>query len=36
MAVRGGVREKYALIYDTLGDLHDAARIIGDTGLAQR
>ncbi len=34
MAVRGGVREKYALIYDTLGDLRDAARIIGDTGLA--
>ena len=34
MAVRGGVREKYALIYDTLGDLHDAARIIGDSGLA--
>jgi len=34
MAVRGGVREKYGLIHDTLGDLHDAARIIGDSGLA--
>ncbi len=35
MAVRGGVREKYGLIHDTLGDLHDAAVIIGDSGLAQ-
>ncbi len=34
MAVRGSVREKYALIHDTLGDLRDAARIIGDSGLA--
>jgi len=34
MAVRGSVREKYGLIYDSLGDLHDAACIIGDSGLA--
>ncbi len=35
MAVRGSVREKYGLIHDTLGDLHDAARIIGDSALAE-
>ncbi len=34
VSVRGSVREKYGLIHDTLGDLHDAARIIGDSGLA--
>lgn len=34
MSVRGSVREKYGLIHDTLGDLHDAALIIGDSGLA--
>ncbi len=34
MAVRGSVREKYGLIHDTLGDLHDAALVIGDAGLA--
>lgn len=27
------MREKYGLIHDTLGDLHDAL-IIGDSGLA--
>ena len=35
MSVRGMVREKYGLIHDTLSDLHDAALIIGDSGLAQ-
>ena len=30
MAIR-----KYGLIHDTLVDLHDAALIIGDSGLAQ-
>ncbi len=34
MSVKGTVREKYGLIHDTLGDLHDAALIIGDSGLA--
>ncbi len=34
MSVRGSVREKYGLIHDTLGDLHDAALVIGDAGLA--
>ncbi len=34
MSVRNGVREKYGLIHDTLGDLHDAALILGDSGLA--
>ncbi len=33
-SVRGSVREKYGLIHDTLGDLHDAALIIGDSGLS--
>ncbi|MFW5692600.1 MAG: hypothetical protein ACOCWL_00145, partial [Thermoguttaceae bacterium] len=35
MAVRGSVREKHGLIHDTLGNLHDAALFIGDSGLAQ-
>ncbi|MDY0169367.1 MAG: hypothetical protein RBS80_22680 [Thermoguttaceae bacterium] len=34
VSVRGSVREKYGLIHDTLGDLHDAALIVGDSGLA--
>jgi len=34
MAVQGSGRDKYGLIHDTLGDLYDAARIIGDSGLA--
>jgi len=35
MSARGSVREKYGLIHDTLGDLQDAARIIGDSALAE-
>ena len=34
VSVRGSVREKYGLIHDTLSDLHDAALILGDSGLA--
>ena len=32
---KGTVGEKYGLIHDTLGDLHDVALILGDTGLAE-
>jgi hypothetical protein len=32
---KGTVAEKYALIRDSLGDLHDVALIVGDTGLAE-
>jgi predicted ArsR family transcriptional regulator len=31
---RGTVGEKYGLIHDTLGDLHDVALILGDTALS--
>ncbi len=34
MTVRDGLREKYGLIHASLGDLHDAALTIGDSGLA--
>ena len=32
---RGSSREKYALIHDTLGDLHDVALFLGDSALAE-
>lgn len=31
---RGTVAEKYTMIHDTLGDLHDVALILGDTALS--
>jgi len=32
---KGTVAEKYGLIHDSLGDLHDVALILGDTALAE-
>ena len=32
---KGTTAEKYALIHDTLGDLHDVALIVGDSALAE-
>jgi hypothetical protein len=32
---RGSTREKYGVIHDTLGDLHDVALILGDLPLAE-
>ena len=32
---RGSTREKYGVIHDTLGDLHDVALILGDSALAE-
>ena len=32
---RGSTRDKYGVIHDTLGDLHDVALILGDSPLAE-
>ena len=32
---RGSAKEKYGVIHDTLGDLHDVALILGDSALAE-